>query len=121
MTQKVRQVISLSNALVMSPELYRIMPFYFVFVNRERYMDVPRMPKEDYYRIKIIQGIVKYTKTLCPTIDKFIKTYENKIKKVAQSHTGELLSNAFTVESFDEDLNMICSEIGKSIGAKPLE
>jgi staphylopine/pseudopaline/yersinopine synthase len=95
---------------------FSAVPFRKMFVNREGYLDVPRMPKEDYYRIKIIQGIAKYTKTPCPTIDKFIKTYENKIEKVAQSHKGELLSKAFTVQSFDEDLKMICSEIGKGIG-----
>ncbi|MFJ7472080.1 opine metallophore biosynthesis dehydrogenase [Peribacillus frigoritolerans] len=97
---------------------FSAVPIRKMFVNREGYLDIPRMPKEDYYRIKIIQGIAKYLNVNCPTIDKFIKTYENKIEKVAQSHEGELLSNAFVVQSFDEDLNMICSEIGKSISAK---
>ncbi|MFC9599682.1 opine metallophore biosynthesis dehydrogenase [Peribacillus butanolivorans] len=97
---------------------FSAVPIRKMFVNREAYLDIPRMPKEDYYRIKIIQGIAKYLNVNCPTIDKFIKTYENKIEKVAQSNEGELLSNAFVVQSFDEDLNMICSEIGKSISAK---
>ncbi|MGW8425189.1 opine metallophore biosynthesis dehydrogenase [Peribacillus simplex] len=97
---------------------FSAVPIRKMFVNREGYLDIPRMPKEDYYRIKIIQGIAKYLNLNCPTIDKFIKTYENKIEKVAQSHEVELLSNAFVVQSFEEDLNMICSEIGKSIGAK---
>lgn len=100
---------------------FSAVPFRKMFVNREGYLDIPRMPKEDYYRIKIIQGIAKYLNLNCPTIDKFIKTYESKIEKVAQSHKGKLLSNAFTIQSFDEDLNMICSEIGKSIGAKTLD
>ncbi|OAS82207.1 opine metallophore biosynthesis dehydrogenase [Metabacillus litoralis] len=94
---------------------FSAVPFRKIFVNREGYLDIPRMPKEDYYRIKIIQGIARYTTTPCPTIDKFIKTYENKIEKFAQSHIGELLSKAFTVQSFDEDLKMICNGIGKSI------
>lgn len=97
---------------------FSAVPIRKMFVNREGYLDIPRMPKEDYYRIKIIQGIAKYLNLNCPTIDKFIKTYENKIEKVAQSHEDELLSNAFVVQSFDEDLNMICSEVGKSISAK---
>ncbi|MFE4814071.1 opine metallophore biosynthesis dehydrogenase [Peribacillus simplex] len=97
---------------------FSAVPIRKMFVNREGYLDIPRMPKEDYYRIKIIQGIAKYLNVNCPTIDKFIKTYENKIEKVAQSNEGELLSNAFVVQSFDEDLNMICNEIGKSISAK---
>jgi hypothetical protein len=96
---------------------FSAVPIRTMFINREGYLDIPRMPKEDYYRIKIIQGIAKYTNTNCPTIDKFVKTYESKIEKVAQSHKGELLSDAFTIQSFEEDLNMICSEMGKSIGA----
>ncbi|MGG3927989.1 opine metallophore biosynthesis dehydrogenase [Metabacillus fastidiosus] len=92
---------------------FSAVPIKKIFVNREGYLDIPRMPKEDYYRIKIIQGIAKYLKVACPTIDKFIKTYENKIVEVAQSHRGELLSHAFVVQSFEEDLNMICSEIVK--------
>ncbi|MBO0997507.1 opine metallophore biosynthesis dehydrogenase [Bacillus sp. SD075] len=100
---------------------FSAVPIRSMFVNREGHLDIPRMPKEDYYRIKIIQGIAKYLNSKCPTIDKIIKTYENKIKIVAQSYKGELLSKAFVVQSFDEDLNMICSEIDKSIEAKTLK
>lgn len=100
---------------------FSAVPIRKMFVNREGYFDIPRMPKEDYYRIKIIQGIAKYLELNCPTIDKFIKTYESKIEEVAQSRRGELLSRAFVIQSFEEDLNMICGEIGKIIAAKTLE
>ncbi len=93
-------------------------PIRKMFVNKEGYLDIPRMPKEDYYRIKIIQGIAKYLELSTPTIDKFIKTYECKLEKVAHSHKGKLLSRAFVVQSFEDDLNMICGEIGKMIPAK---
>jgi staphylopine/pseudopaline/yersinopine synthase len=100
---------------------FSAVPIRKMFVNKEGYLDIPRMPKEDYYRIKIIQGIAKYLELNCPTIDKFIKTYESKIEKVAQSRRGEFLSRAFVVQGFEEDLNMICGEIGKTIAAKTLE
>lgn len=100
---------------------FSAVPIRKIFVNKEGYLDIPRMPKEDYYRIKIIQGIAKYLEVNCPTIDKFIKTYESKIRKVAQSCRDELLSQAFVVESFEEDLNMICGDIGKVIATKTLE
>ncbi|MBZ5752920.1 MULTISPECIES: opine metallophore biosynthesis dehydrogenase [Metabacillus] len=100
---------------------FSAVPIRKMFVNKEGYLDIPRMPKEDYYRIKIIQGIAKYLELNCPTIDKFIKTYESKIEKVAQSRRGEFLSRAFVVQCFEEDLNMICGEIGKTIAAKTLE
>ncbi len=76
------------------------------------------MPKEDYYRLKIIQGIAKYLDSSCPTIDNFIATYELKLEEADQALHGELLSNAFVVQSFEEDLKMICSEIGISRQSK---
>lgn len=97
---------------------FSAVPIRRVFVNREGYLDIPRMPKEDYYRTKIIQGIAKYLDLKCPTIDKFIEKYESKLEEVAQSRKGEMLSHAFTVQSFDEDVNMICDEIGKIIATK---
>ncbi|KKI90050.1 hypothetical protein WQ54_23325 [Bacillus sp. SA1-12] len=100
---------------------FSAVPIRNIFVNREGYLDIPRMPKEDYYRIKIIQGIANFLELNCPTIEKFIKTYESKIEEVAQSRRGELLSDAFVVQHFGEDLHMICCEIGKLIAGKTLE
>ncbi|MMZ54943.1 hypothetical protein D1872_167780 [compost metagenome] len=99
---------------------FSAVPIRQMFVNREGYWDIPRMPKEDYYRIKIIQGIARYVDSSCPTIDKFIAAYERKIEDAAQALQGELLSDAFVVQNFEEDLKMICSEIGKRIGSKTL-
>lgn len=100
---------------------FSAVPIRPLFVNREGDWDIPRMPKEDYYRIKIIQGIARYVNSNCPTIDKFIRTYESKITHAAQARQGERLSDAFAVQSFKEDLKMICSEIGKSSGFQSLK
>ncbi|SEF71065.1 opine metallophore biosynthesis dehydrogenase [Paenibacillus sp. UNC499MF] len=97
---------------------FSAVPYRRIFVNREGDWDIPRMPKEDYYRIKIIQGIAKYMDCSCPTIDKFITAYEAKMKETAEGMLkGELLSDAFAVQSFEEDLNMICSEIGTRLSS----
>lgn len=93
---------------------FSAVPIRKVFMNREGYLDVPRMPKEDYYRIKIIQGIARYLNLNCPTIDKFINRYEGKIEKFANSQKEKLLSTAFNIQSFAGDLNMICNEISKN-------
>jgi staphylopine/pseudopaline/yersinopine synthase len=93
---------------------FSAVPLRKVFVNREGYLDIPRMPKEDYYRIKIIQGIARYLNLDCPTIDKFINTYESKIEEFAKSQKEKLLSKAFNIQSFTDDLNMICNKIGKN-------
>ncbi|MGF9913100.1 opine metallophore biosynthesis dehydrogenase [Paenibacillus ehimensis] len=97
---------------------FSAVPIRPLFVNREGDWDIPRMPKEDYYRIKIIQGIARYVNSNCPTIDKFIRTYESKITHAAQARQGERLSDAFAVQSFKEDLKMICSEIEKVADSK---
>ncbi|MFI8715568.1 opine metallophore biosynthesis dehydrogenase [Brevibacillus brevis] len=97
---------------------FSAVPIRKIFINREGYWDIPRMPKEDYYRIKMIQGIARYIDSSCPTIDTFIETYESKISEAAQTRKGEQLSDAFVVQSFAEDLKMICSEIEKGIGSK---
>ncbi|WP_440112327.1 opine metallophore biosynthesis dehydrogenase [Paenibacillus sp. QZ-Y1] len=90
---------------------FSAVPFRKMFVNREGQLDIPRMPKEDYYRIKIIQGIARHLHVSCPTIDKFITTYENQLVQVAQKHADSSLSNAFAVQTFAEDLKMICDEL----------
>ncbi|EGL14988.1 hypothetical protein HMPREF9413_1254 [Paenibacillus sp. HGF7] len=98
---------------------FSAVPIRQIFVNHEGYWDIPRMPKEDYYRIKIIQGIARYVDSSCPTIDTFIATYERKIEEAARHRLqGELLSDAFTVQSFEEDLKRIRSEIEIRPGSK---
>ncbi|MCV4230867.1 opine metallophore biosynthesis dehydrogenase [Virgibacillus sp. LDC1] len=90
---------------------FSAVPIRSLFINQEGCLDIPRMPKEDYYRIKIIQGIARFLKVDCPTIDHFIKTYEDKIVNVSLAHKDRLLSNAFTVQSFGHDLELICTEL----------
>lgn len=92
---------------------FSAVPIRQIFVNREGSWDIPRMPKEDYYRIKIIRGIARHIGAPCPTIDKFIITYEQKLEEAAQALAGEALSDAFRVQSFEDDVQMICRELEK--------
>lgn len=94
---------------------FSAVPFRKIYINSDGYLDIPRMPKEDYYRTKIIQGIIKYLGLECPTIDKFLHTYESKLIEAAACNQNHRLSDAFTVQSFEEDLNRICNELGKSL------
>ncbi|UTR16865.1 opine metallophore biosynthesis dehydrogenase [Salipaludibacillus sp. LMS25] len=90
---------------------FSAVPIRHVFVNSEGLLDIPRMPKEDYYRLKIIQGIAHHLQVKSDTIDHFIQTYEDALRKAAQSHQGEPLSDAFTVQTFHEDIAMIISHL----------
>lgn len=89
---------------------FSAIPIKNIYVNREGDLDIPRMPKEDYYRVKMIQGIANHLDVPCPTMDRFVAIYEDKMTKAAQRHAGERLSKAFTVQRFEEELQMICSE-----------
>ncbi|GAE28732.1 opine metallophore biosynthesis dehydrogenase [Alkalihalobacillus hemicellulosilyticus] len=90
---------------------FSAVPIRQMFVNREGELDIPRMPKEDYYRIKIIQGIAQYLGLSSPTIDKFVETYETKLKEVTNADSEQKLSNAFVIQEFRDDVQMICQEI----------
>ncbi|SFD80383.1 hypothetical protein SAMN05216378_1496 [Paenibacillus catalpae] len=89
---------------------FSAVPIRQIYVNKEGYWDIPRMPKEDYYRIKIIQGMARITGSSTPTLDKFIATYESKIENTLQKFKDERLSDAFIVQSFEEDWRRIGEE-----------
>ncbi|USB31757.1 opine metallophore biosynthesis dehydrogenase [Paenibacillus sp. YPG26] len=90
---------------------FSAVPIPRIFSNKEGLWDIPRMPKEDYYRLKIIQGIARHLDSACPAIDHFIGIYERTISETALSLGGEPLSEAFVVQSFDKDIKRICKEI----------
>lgn len=97
---------------------FSAVPIRKMYRNLEGELDIPRMPKEDYYRIKIIQGIARFLEVQSPTIDKLIRTYEDKLAKVAEVHHDQKLSEAFSIRSFEEDLTRITSEMGKELVTK---
>lgn len=45
---------------------FSAVPFRKMFINHEGQLEIPRMPQEDYYRIKIIQGIARHLRVDCP-------------------------------------------------------
>jgi hypothetical protein len=90
---------------------FSAVPLRPVFLNHEGAWDIPRMPKEDYYRIKIIQGISRSAGVPCPTIDGFLARYERHLLIAAGSLTDSSLSEAFTPQSFEGDIGRICAEL----------
>lgn len=97
---------------------FSAVPIRKMYRNAEGELDIPRMPKEDYYRIKIIQGIARFLEVPSPTIDKLIRIYEDKLTEVAEVHHDQKLSKAFSIRSFEEDLARITSEMGKELVTK---
>jgi staphylopine/pseudopaline/yersinopine synthase len=92
---------------------FSAIPIRPVFRNGAGEWDVPRMPKEDYYRIKIIQGVARHLDVACPTIDALLATYEQKLELAAKERAGDRLSQGFSVQDFGSDLNLICASIAE--------
>jgi hypothetical protein len=89
-------------------------PIRSVFRNDSGEWDVPRMPKEDYYRTKIIQGVARHLDVACPTIDGLLAGYEDELRRAATAREGEPLSEAFVVQDFEVDLDMIRAGVSRA-------
>ncbi|WIV45047.1 opine metallophore biosynthesis dehydrogenase [Glutamicibacter nicotianae] len=83
-----------------------------VFRNDQDEWDVPRMPKEDYYRTKIIAGMARKLAVPCPMLDSLLGAYEKALAQAAEARKGENCSPAFAVQDFAADLDMISAGIG---------
>ncbi len=94
---------------------FSAVPIRKMFLNLDGCWDIPRMPKEDYYRVKIIQGIARCLNVDCPMIDQFIQIYEKKIQEVVAASSEVLRSDAFTVRTYSEDIQLICNEIKSNL------
>ncbi|MCO1338767.1 hypothetical protein BJH93_07675 [Kocuria polaris] len=93
---------------------FSAIPIRSIFRNDAGQWDVPRMPKEDYYRTKIIQGVARHLAVPCPTIDTLLASYEGELERTTTALAGQSVSAAFAVQDFDEDLGMICAGIARA-------
>ncbi|MDQ0920325.1 opine metallophore biosynthesis dehydrogenase [Paenibacillus sp. V4I5] len=89
---------------------FSAVPIHKVYQNQEGYWCVPRVPNEDYYRLKLLQGIAQNLTLSTPTIDTMIERYEQKLKQFAQQHKEDLLSDDFVPKCLDEEVALICNE-----------
>ncbi|MDK4501314.1 opine metallophore biosynthesis dehydrogenase [Fusobacterium necrophorum] len=90
---------------------FSAVPMQKIYKNQENLWCIPRTPKEDYYRIKLLCGIGKYFKIKTPTIDKLIKNYESFVKDFAEKNDYKSLSSDFDIKNVEEDVNYIISSI----------
>ncbi|RCX19406.1 hypothetical protein DFR58_103151 [Anaerobacterium chartisolvens] len=90
---------------------FSAVPIQRVYQDKKGCWHVPRMPKEDYYRLKILQSIACNLSLSTPTIDKIINNYERKLQQFVQQNKGDLLSDDFVPMSLDEEAAIICNKI----------
>ncbi|WP_371868718.1 staphylopine biosynthesis dehydrogenase [Mammaliicoccus stepanovicii] len=82
-------------------------PFKTIFRKDDGKLEVPRMPSEDYYRTKIIQGIGHSLQIETPMINRFIDRYEQQVKNYRETHRNEQFSQSFYKQDFAEDITFI--------------
>ncbi|WP_347040324.1 opine metallophore biosynthesis dehydrogenase [Glutamicibacter halophytocola] len=80
-----------------------------IFINDHGQWDIPRMPKEDYYRTKIIQGLARQHAVPCPMIDQLLGNYERALEDAARQLKPQPCSPQFRVEDFSDHVDMIGS------------
>ncbi|MBD2868483.1 opine metallophore biosynthesis dehydrogenase [Paenibacillus arenilitoris] len=97
---------------------FSAVPLRPVFLNHEGAWEIPRMPKEDDYRLKIIQGIARLGGVPCPTIDRFVSRYEHRLLSAASSLSGAHFSESFVPQSFDKDIERIGEELQLGAAAR---
>jgi hypothetical protein len=89
---------------------FSAVPIQKVYQNQEGYWCVPRVPNEDYYRLKILQGIARNLTLSTQTIDRLIENYERELEQFSQRNKDYLLSDDFIPKNFDEEVALICNE-----------
>lgn len=90
---------------------FSAIPFKGMYKNLDGEWDIPRMPKEDYFRMKIIQGIASALKLESPTLDHFVQTYEKKLQQVVATSRNKIFSDAFQIKSYSQEIEMICKDL----------
>lgn len=90
---------------------FSAIPIRPIFRNAGGEWDVPRMPKEDYYRTAVIRGVARHLGVPCPTIEALLAAYERELERATTARPGERMSDAFVVQDFAADVRMICAEI----------
>ncbi|ASS65369.1 MULTISPECIES: opine metallophore biosynthesis dehydrogenase [unclassified Paenibacillus] len=86
---------------------FSAVPIRSLAINDEGRWEVPRMPKEDYYRTAILQGIARRLGVPTPTIDRLLGFYEGRLAKARESLAYQELSDAFYPGGHEAELELI--------------
>lgn len=86
---------------------FSAVPIKPIFRNDDGDWEVPRMPKEDYYRTKIIQGLAQQLKISCPTLDTLLTNYQHALARSGQLLAGQPCSKDFEAQDFAGDLEIL--------------
>ncbi|MGK9252257.1 opine metallophore biosynthesis dehydrogenase [Paenibacillus humicus] len=86
---------------------FSAVPIRSLAVNDEGRWEVPRMPKEDYYRTATLQGIARRLGVPTPTIDRLLGLYESRLAQARAQLAAQALSEAFYPGGHEAELELI--------------
>lgn len=85
-------------------------PFRLSYQDENGKWIVPRIPTEDYKRMKLIKGIAAHRRVSMPTIEKLISNYESKSRAFMIEKGPENMADNLDYEEAEE-LALICDQI----------
>ena len=88
-------------------EDFSAVPFRQIYQNHEGIWEIPRMPHEDYYRTKIIQGLGRALCIDTPMIDMLLTRYETMLQHFHEERPHLKKSQQFFPKTFESDMTCI--------------
>ncbi|PTF68341.1 opine metallophore biosynthesis dehydrogenase [Staphylococcus chromogenes] len=86
---------------------FSAVPFRKISQNQAGIWEIPRMPHEDYYRTKIVQGLGRTLNIETPMIDVLLSRYETALQQFNSEQPHLKKSQQFFPQAFEDDMNCI--------------
>lgn len=86
---------------------FSAVPFRQIYQNHEGIWEIPRMPHEDYYRTKIIQGLGQALHIETPMIDMLLTRYETMLQHFHKDQPHLKKLQQFFPKAFESDMTCI--------------
>ena len=96
---------------------FSAVPFNRIYQDGDGKWYIPRLPLEDYKRMKVICGMGEYIGIEMPTIQRLILNFENASNKFVEEKGRENVSETIFYDQ-SEALSLICREIDQIITIK---
>lgn len=93
---------------------FSAVPYKSLFQNEAGEVQIPRMPSEDYYRLKVIQQLGHSLHQATPMIDTLLRRYETYLIDYMTSHPHYHYTNQFQLDAFEEDITSLIAAMETS-------
>jgi hypothetical protein len=92
---------------------FSAVPYKQVHQDQQGRWFLPRIPYEDYKRLKLMYGLAQKVDIPMPQTLELIKTYERSLNDFVEKKGREFLDTAIFIDTTDEDVEAIVNEMGR--------